>query len=83
MEEKDNISRYFTYSLVLDPVDRGVQLCALSGKTMLDLVDLQDTGLLESPSSQLLSELAVHGGSLLAAGRLDGGREPLVLQRLH
>lgn len=74
------VYRCFTYSLVLDPVDRGVQLCALSGKAMLDLVNLQDTSLLESPSSQLLSELAVHSGSLLAAGCLDGGREPLVLQ---
>lgn len=76
-----------TYSLVLDTVDLGVQILqsnfAVSDQVVLDLANLQDTGLLESPSSQLLSELPVDSSGLLTIGSLDGGREPLVLQSLN
>jgi len=75
-----------TYGLVLDPVDLRVQIksnFAVSGQVVLDLSDLQDTGLLKGPSSQLLSKLPVDSRGLLAAGGLDRGGEPLVLQSLH
>lgn len=75
------------YGLVLDAVDLGVQILrgnlALGSQVMLDLLNLEDTSLLEGPSSQLLGELAVDGRSLLAAGSLDRSREPLVLQCLN
>jgi hypothetical protein len=70
-----------TYSLVLDTVDGGVQLRTLSGEVVLDVINLEDTSLLESPAGQLLSELTVHSGGLLSVGGLDRGREPLVLKR--
>lgn len=76
-----------TYGLVLDPVNLGVQSLggnlAIGGQVVLNILNLEDTGLLERPSSQLLGELAVDGGGLLAAGGLDRSREPLVLQRLN
>lgn len=76
-----------TYSLVLDPVKLGVQILgsnlAVSGQVVLNLANLQNTGLLESPRSQLLGEVTVHGGGLLATRCLDGGREPLVLESLN
>lgn len=76
-----------TYGLVLDTVDLRVQSLvgdlAIGSQVVLNLLNLEDTSLLERPSSQLLGELAVDGGVLLAAGGLDRSREPFVLQSLN
>jgi hypothetical protein len=76
----------YTYSFVLNAVDLRVQILksnfAVGSQVVFDHSNLQHTCLLESPSSQLLSELPVDGGRLLAAGGLDGGGKPLVLQSL-
>lgn len=76
-----------TYGLVLDPVDLRVQSLgrdlAIGSQVVLNLLNLEDTSLLERPSSQLLGELAVHSRVLLAAGGLDRSREPFVLQSLN
>lgn len=75
-----------TYGLVLDAVDRGVEVLGskvVLSQVVLDLANLKDTGLLEGPGSQLLGEFLVgRAGLLFVAGRLDGRGEPLVLETL-
>lgn len=76
-----------TYGLVVNTVDLGVEVLrgdlTVSGQVVLDLANLQDSSLLESPGCQLLSELAVDGRDLLAARSLDRSGEPLVLKSLN
>lgn len=75
-----------TYGLVLDAVDGGVQVLGskvVLSQVVLDLANLEDTGLLEGPGSQLLGELLVGRAGLLSVGRLDGCGEPLVLETLN
>lgn len=49
---------------------------------MLNVIDAQDTELLEGPSTEELGELSVGRGDLLAATTGDLGVEPAVLEQL-
>lgn len=73
-----------TYSLVLDPVKRGVQFRNRGfSQVMLNLPNFQHPSFLERPSSQLLGKLLVDGLAFVTRGRLYTRRKPLVLQALH
>lgn len=75
-----------TYDIVVDTVDRWVRNVGqrtLLGQMVLDVVDAQVPNLVESPGADAAGKLQVPScDCLAAAGELDLGVEPLVLEHL-
>lgn len=75
-----------TYDIVVDTVNRWVRHVgqrALLSQVVLDVVDAQVSDLVERPGADASGELQVPGRDCLAAaGELDLGVEPLVLEHL-
>lgn len=84
-----------TYNIVLDAVDRRIQVSQLRHivvtlgvrvdrtQMMLDTADLQNSSLHERPAGDLFGKFPIRGLALLSIKTLDLRIEPLVLQCLN